>query len=259
MTAPTFDQQLKAMGGKAAALYAWDPVNNTFVAVAADANGLLSIGGLNLTGDVNVDAKALANAAAPTLAEGSENPLSADLTGNLRTKDTAAGIILASILTALALNHTDEAALHTDIATGLHGDLVNLLTQTVLAAGANVIGATKDGGPNWTTVWGVTAAPVTSADATGGVMVTDAPTGGQKIVADDIIFSNRSAAALDFTLKCETNGAIIFGPVNLPANSTQQFTPRGKGWKLATADKKVQLFTSAIGNVSAHLGYHSEA
>lgn len=125
-------------------------------------------------------------------------------------------------------------------------------------AGSAIIGSTKDAGYHYTTVWGVSAAPFTSADQHSAVAsVTDAPTSGQKIVVDDILISVDTAMSVTF--KIETAGTIIYGPFYLPANGSLQFTPRGKGRKLATADKKLQAITSVAGNIMVDVSYHSEA
>lgn len=126
---------------------------------------------------------------------------------------------------------------------------------------SNLTGGTaiaKDGGPGWTTVWGVSGLPYTSADRSGSAApVSDAPTSGQKLVIDDILISVDTAMAV--TLKCETSGAVVAGPFYLPVNGTLQITTRGKGKKLATADKKLHVQTSAAGNIMVDVGYHSEA
>jgi hypothetical protein len=133
-----------------------------------------------------------------------------------------------------------------------------LLTGIILAAGTNIIGGARDAGPTWTTLWGVSGAPFTSANQSGSAAsVTDAPTSGQKIVLDDLLISVDVAMAV--TLKCETTGAVILGPVYLPANGTLIWCSRGKGKKLATADKKLQVQTSVSGNIMVDAGYHSEA
>lgn len=134
-----------------------------------------------------------------------------------------------------------------------------LATDIGLPAGANLLGAIKDAGPNWTTVWGIAGVPFTSADQHSAVAsVSDAPTGGQKLVIDDLLISVDTTMSV--TLKEETSGTVIAGPFYLPANSGPvQITPRGKGWKLATADKKLQVITSVAGNIMVQAGYHSEA
>ncbi len=115
----------------------------------------------------------------------------------------------------------------------------------------------KDNGPFWTSVWGVSGVPFASADQHSAVAsVTDAPTSGQKLCIDDIIFSTDTA--MNVTFKEETSGTVMFGPWYVPANTTLQVTLRGKK-KLATADKKLQVITSVAGNITVQAGYHSEA
>jgi hypothetical protein len=115
----------------------------------------------------------------------------------------------------------------------------------------------SDAGPAWATVRGVSGEPVASADMSGAaVAVTDAPTGTQKVVLDDLYLSTDTA--LSFTLTEETSGTVILGPLYMAANSAQQVTPRAK-LKLDTADKKLFCQTSAAGKVSVLALYHSEA
>lgn len=143
------------------------------------------------------------------------------------------------------------------IVVGLDGSKI-ATGNPALPAGSNTIGGTTDAGPAWTTVWGVSGLPFTSADQHSAVAsVTDAPTSGQKLVLDDIIVSVDTQ--MNVTFKCETTGAVVCGPFYLPANSQMQVTPRGKGRKLATADKKLQVITSVAGNIMVDIGYHSEA
>lgn len=116
---------------------------------------------------------------------------------------------------------------------------------------------TKDAGPGWATVRGVSGEPVTSANMSGAaVAVTDAPTEGQSLVVDDLYLSTE--ADLSFTLTEETSGTVILGPLYMAANSAQQITPRAR-LKLDTADKKLMCQTSAAGNVSVLALVHSEA
>lgn len=100
-------------------------------------------------------------------------------------------------------------------------------------------------------VWTTTS----SADASGGVDVTAAPTAGEKLVVDDVLAS--SAAALALTFSEETSGTVVF-VLYLAAGSTAQFAPRGK-LKLATADKKLRVTASGAGQISVTVLYHSEA
>jgi hypothetical protein len=132
---------------------------------------------------------------------------------------------------------------------------VDIVTLPALAAGTNSIGGTTDKGPHWTSVFGVSGAVVTSADATGIVSVTDAPTAGQKLVITDIVMSSDTALRLDFLI--ETTGTIL-ASFYLAANSSWQFTPRSK-LKLATADKKLQVDASVAGNIRVTVFYYSEA
>lgn len=133
------------------------------------------------------------------------------------------------------------------------GDLISAANPlpTSLAASAEVIGTTKDGGPGWTSSYTYTV----SADATGKADVTAAPTAGQKIVIDDLFFSVDTAMNLIF--EEETSATPIF-KVFLPANGLGQYTPRGK-IKLPTADKKLRVDASVAGNIAVTCVYHSEA
>ena len=125
-----------------------------------------------------------------------------------------------------------------------------------LVAGTASIGSTKDGGTAYTTSLGVSGERITSADQSAAVAsITAAPTSGQKIVIDDVLFSSDTALRLDFSE--ESSGTILFS-VYTSAGSSGQFTPRGK-LKLATADKKLQWRASAAGNIAVTPLYHSEA
>lgn len=119
----------------------------------------------------------------------------------------------------------------------------------------NAVAAT-DSGPTWTTATGIAGARFTSADQSGAVAsVTSAPTSGQKLVITDIIISVDSAMRVDFN--CESSGTVI-ETVYMAANSTVNLITRSKR-KLATADKKLQVQTSASGNISVNAFYYSEA
>ena len=120
-----------------------------------------------------------------------------------------------------------------------------------IAAGTNIIGATKDAGANWTSVYTYT----TSADMSTAAAISAAPPAQQYIVIDDIFFSTDTA--MNFEFEEETSGTVLF-KVYLTANSAMQFTPRGKV-KLPTANKKVFGDASASGNVAITLVYHYEA
>lgn len=174
--------------------------------------------------------------------------------------------------TSLASVDTKLSTLHTDLATTLHGDLATTIANLLAAAtpaGANLIGkvgidqttpgttnGTTDNGFGPTSVWGVSNVPFTSADQhSAAASVTGAPTSGQKLVIDDLIFSVDTAMSVTF--KEETSGTVMFGPFYLPANGSMQITPRGKR-KLPVADKKLQVISSVAGNISVLAGYHSE-
>ncbi len=154
----------------------------------------------------------------------------------------------------LPVVQTGTPAIPTGAATAAKQDTGN----TSLASIATLLGGTaavKDNGPGWASVFGVSGARVTSADASGGINVTDAPTAGQKLVVTDVLVSADTAVRVDF--KVETAGTVL-ASVYLPANGTLQLTFRGK-LKLALADKKLQVQTSAAGNIAVTANYYSEA
>lgn len=115
--------------------------------------------------------------------------------------------------------------------------------------------ATGDGGPAWTTSRGVGGGRFTSSDASAGTSnITDAPRSGQKLVITDLLISSDTDLRLDFSMEDDMT---IIESIRIPANSTMQITPRGK-WKLPNADKKLQVQTSAAGNISVTAFYYSE-
>jgi hypothetical protein len=115
---------------------------------------------------------------------------------------------------------------------------------------------TRYNGPAWASVWGVSGAPVSSADMSASpAAVTDSPGTGKKIVVDDIIVSG--AANLRLTFTCETTGAVI-AYARVAANGQVQLTP-GNKLKLATAAKKLMCQASGAGAVEVLVGYHVEA
>jgi hypothetical protein len=117
--------------------------------------------------------------------------------------------------------------------------------------------ATKDAGPMWTSVRGIAGVPFTSADQhSAAANCTDLPTSTQKLVITDVFISVDTA--MNVTFKIETAGTVIIGPIYIPANGTVQLTPRSRGWKLATADKHLQVITSVAGNISVDVHYYSE-
>ena len=119
-------------------------------------------------------------------------------------------------------------------------------------------GGITDAGPAWTTVRGVVGVPFVSSNQSGSLAsVTDAPVSGQKLVIDDLLVSVDTGMAVTF--KEETSGnPVVHGPFYMPANSVLQVTLRGKT-KLSTANKKLQVITSASGNITVEATYHSEA
>lgn len=112
-----------------------------------------------------------------------------------------------------------------------------------------------DGGMFQLVSRGGEGSPVATNNATGGMVITDAPASGQKLVITDLILSVDTAMAV--TLKEQDTGAVIRGPLYLAANTTLQLTTRG-ATKLPTADKALVLFASVPGNVSAEAIYFSE-
>ncbi len=114
---------------------------------------------------------------------------------------------------------------------------------------------TKDAGPAWATVWGVSNAPVQSADMSSIADVTGTPVSGQKLVITDVLAS--AAVAMKLTFTEETSGLVMFS-IYLGANSPVQITFRSKR-KLNVADKKLRCTASVTGNVSILVGHYSEA
>ena len=103
--------------------------------------------------------------------------------------------------------------------------------------------------------WATSRTRTTSADMSGGADISAAPASGCKLVVTDVVVSVDTAMRVD--LKEETAGT-VFASFYMDANTTVQFTPRGK-FKLDTADKKLQGQTSAAGNISVTVLYYSEA
>lgn len=132
---------------------------------------------------------------------------------------------------------------------------VPVTVGAALPAGTNSIGGTKDNGPQWTSAFGVAGVRFTSANQSATpAAVTDAPTAGQKLVITDVLISVDTAMRVD--LREETTNTVV-ASLYLPANGTAQITPRSK-LKLATADKKLMVQTSASGNVAVTAFFFSE-
>ena len=112
-----------------------------------------------------------------------------------------------------------------------------------------------DFGSAYASTFGVAGARFTSANQSGSAAsVSDAPTTDKHLVIDDVLISVDTEMRVD--LKEETSGTVI-ASIYLPANGSYQFTPRGK-LRLATKDKKLQVQTSASGNIAVTAFYHSE-
>ncbi len=125
-----------------------------------------------------------------------------------------------------------------------------------IASGTATIGATQDAGPAWTSVHGISGVPFTSSDQhSAAANCTDAPTTGLKLVITDLVFATDTA--MNVTFKEETSGTVIAGPFYVAANSTVQLTPRSIAWKLATANKHLQVITSVSGNIMVDAFYFS--
>lgn len=146
---------------------------------------------------------------------------------------------------ALAVRNDSNAAF-----SGTDGDYTPIRVDSAGNVG------TKDQGPGWTSAHGISGVPFTSADATSVASVTDTPGVGVKLVVTDLIVSVDTA--MNVTFKCETSGAVIAGPFYLAANSSAQFTPRSKAWKLATTNKKLQVIASVPGNIMVDAHYYAE-
>jgi hypothetical protein len=111
----------------------------------------------------------------------------------------------------------------------------------------------NDGGPAWTTKFGVDGAAVLSADMTTAAHVTDAPATGKHAVIDDIVVSVDTAMSVLF----EDHTGTDLIKVYLPANGTLQITPRGK-LRLATAGDVLTAKASVSGNIAVSVWSHDE-
>lgn len=102
---------------------------------------------------------------------------------------------------------------------------------------------------------GVGGAAVVTADASLGVPVTDAPTGGQHIVVDEIIISTGTPnLTVDFIE--ETTNTILF---HLFLTNNGAINPIGNDRvKLPTADKRLFMKASAAGALGCTVFWYSE-
>ena len=116
---------------------------------------------------------------------------------------------------------------------------------------------TSDAGPAQNISRGVSGARFVSDDQSGGFEnITDAPASGQKLVITDLLVSSDTSLRLDFAVEGATD--TVIETVYMAANETKQITLRGQ-WKLPTVGKRLQVKTSALGNISVTACYYSEA
>ncbi len=115
--------------------------------------------------------------------------------------------------------------------------------------------AASDAGPSWRGSQGVSGETVESADAhVTPLVITDAPSTGQKIALDDLEISVDTA--MKVTIRT-TTGHKKVGVYFLSPNNTLQITTRGK--KRAQAiDQTLEALTSVSGNIAITANYHSE-
>lgn len=131
---------------------------------------------------------------------------------------------------------------------------MNATTGTALSPSPDAFTTIDAGGV--ATSLGASGARYTSADrSASAASVTAAPSSGKKLVIVDCWISVDTAMRVD--LKEETSGTVLFS-FYMSANSTINALCRGKV-KLATADKSLQVQTSAAGNIAVTANYYSEA
>lgn len=101
---------------------------------------------------------------------------------------------------------------------------------------------------------------VNSADASAAAVdITAAPDSSKfvsYVVLDSLVASSDTALRID--IKEETSGT-VFLRLYMAANSTVSLSRFVPGIKAAVAGKKIQIQTSAAGNISVWASYHSEA
>ena len=110
---------------------------------------------------------------------------------------------------------------------------------------------TKDAGPNQTIVRTHTQ----NDDISTAREITAAPTGGQKIVLVDAIFSVDTDCW--FTIEMETSGNVLWGGY-VAARTPMQLSPRGY-LKGDAADKKLMMQSSVAAKGAVTVVYFSEA
>lgn len=201
------------------------------------------------TGDVGVFVLAVRNDTHSTALAGTDGdytPIGVDSSGKIGIRGTFAEDVAHTSGDLGVQVH----AVRTDVSaslSGTTGDYNPLITD--------------ESGKLWVhdvidTANGVSAAAFVSADQSAAVAaVTDAPTSTKKLVITEILVSvGATAQTVSFTE--ETSGT-LFARLYMAANTTQHIRFKGKQ-KLATADKKLMVQTSASGNVSVRASYRSE-
>jgi hypothetical protein len=112
-----------------------------------------------------------------------------------------------------------------------------------------------DAGHWFATSRGVDGEPVSTADATAGVFLTDAPGEGRRIVLHDLLLSAGEDAVV--LIVEEVSGKVIHGPLYLAEFTTVQITLRGSV-RLPEAGRRLRLVSEAAGRISAEALYHAE-
>lgn len=124
------------------------------------------------------------------------------------------------------------------------------MAKTLLTKGGGVM---ADAGFAFAVLRGVDGVPVTSADASAGVAITNAPALTETLVPVDILLS--VGADMEIELLEETTDFAIFPKIYGKAGMTYQFTPRAD-WPLITAGKRLFLKTNVSGAVSCCPAYY---
>ena len=101
---------------------------------------------------------------------------------------------------------------------------------------------------------GVTQKFVASANATGGIDLTDAPEAGKRVAIIDLFISTNTAMIIYVRMETSGNNLAAFA---LAANSTLVFSPRAY-LRGDTVNKKIRLVSSASGTIGATVTYFSE-
>jgi len=154
-----------------------------------DANGAIAV-----AGGISVNSAAVATAAAPSYVEGTSNPLSMDLSGNLRTSGSGGGGGGASAkATAAAPSYVEGATV--DLSVNLTGDLRSISKQSGTWNLNNISGTVS------LPTGAATAANQSTANGSLSSIVTNTTglaTAAAQTTANGYL-SNISAAALDTT------------------------------------------------------------